>query len=383
MITLKQFSGSRVKAIDDANFYYMLLQSSGILSGFAVTLTGTNQLNISAGYGFASGRMFYAEAESVSAALAPSGTQRGRLYIHIDLANTSTPAQFLTVAAATLPELVQEDLTGGGSIFDIPLAEYTVSAVQVSGLSYVAPSCFLAGSNENLLVNTNFLHPVNQRGQSSYSTANKYGCDRWRLTSNSTVSVGDTGLVVTGSIVQPIEGLAGLAGQTFVLSAKQAGSGVQSVSGILSSTPIQSGGYAMSFVLSGDHVLVTLGVGTWEWVKLELGEYPSSFSPRPYADEMELCRLYYQTFDNAIYAPVIQYTGGYGYAYFTIDQMRTKPTLSYSSAHAYKSSDNSSMGEASATAYSSNTIRASAGGIGTGAFITIESENLSCDAEIY
>lgn len=296
MITLKQYTGSHVKAVDDANLYYMLLQSSGVLSGLSVTLTGTNQLNITAGYGFASGRMFFADADSVNATLAPSGTQKGRLYIHIDLANETAPAQFLTVAASTLPALVQEDLTGSGNVFDIPLAEYTVSAVQVSGFTYVAPWCSLAGGKENLLINANFLHPVNQRGQSSYNTANKYGCDRWRLVSGSTMSIGGAGLVVTGSIVQPIEGLAEEKEQTFVLSAKQAGGGVQSISGVLASTPVQStNGYSMSFSLSGEHVLVTLGAGTWEWAKLELGEYPSAFSPRSYEEELAHCQRYYES----------------------------------------------------------------------------------------
>lgn len=381
MITLKQFNGSRVNAVDDANFYYMLLQSSGILSGLSVTLTGTNQLNITAGYGFASGRMFYADADSVNAALAPSGTQKGRLYIHIDLANETAPAQFLTVAAATLPALVQEDLTGSGSIFDIPLIEYTVSAVQVSGLSYVAPSCSLAGVRDNLLINTNFLHPVNQRGQASYNTANKYGCDRWRLASGSSMSTGDTGLTVTGSIMQPIEGLAAMEGQTFVLSAKQAGRSAQSISGILSNSPVHVNSDAMSFSISGTDAIVTLGAGTWEWVKFEVGEYASAYSPRPYADELAMCRRYYQTFPGKLDTPIIQYKGGTGYAYHPIEEMRVTPSVSCSTVIAYKSTDNENLGAGSVAGDSPNTIAASRGGVGAGAYI--EMTDTVCDAEIY
>lgn len=381
MITLKQFDGSRVKSIDDANFYYMLLQSSGILSGLSVSLTGTNQLNISAGYGFASGRMFYSDAESVSAALSSAGTQKGRLYIHIDLANTSAPAQILTVAAETLPELVQEDLTGGGSIFDIALAEYTATEVQVLDMTYVAPSCSLAGGNENILINANFLNPVNQRGKTSYSTANKYGCDRWRLASGATLSIGSAGVSVTGSIVQPIEGLSGMEGRIFVLSAKQHGGGVQSVSGVLSVDAVQNTGYDMSFVLSGDHVLVTLGGGTWEWAKLEVGEYPSSFSPRPYAEELQACKRYYQYLDGAYNAPIIQVASNYGYAYFKIENMRIKPSVSAGSATAYNSTSGASLGSAAYEANRTYLVSGKAGGLGTGAFISIT--NLSCDAEIY
>lgn len=296
MITLKQFNNTRVLPLDDANIYNFLTQSSGILRGVVPTLTGTNQLNVSGGYGFASGRLFSVEEESITASLVASGTQKGRLYIHIDLTNQTNPAQLLTVAAATLPALVQDDLSAGGSIFDIPLAEYTVTATAVSDFRNVTPICVVAGSRENLLINSNFLAPVNQRGKSAYSTANKYAVDRWRLGASSTANVNSNGLTVTGTITQPIERIASMKGQTFTLSGKQAGGQVQAVSGVLGDTAIASTyGYSMSFSLSGDNVNVTLGTGTWEYVKFELGARPSSYAPRPYADELTMCQRYYES----------------------------------------------------------------------------------------
>ena len=46
--------------------------------------------------------------------------------------------------------------------------------------------------------------PVNQRGQQSYSSANAYCIDRWKLTSGS-VSIGQYGITLNGTIVQYLE----------------------------------------------------------------------------------------------------------------------------------------------------------------------------------
>ena len=297
LISLKQFNNARVLPLDDANIYNFLTQTSGILRGVVPTLTGTNQLNVSGGYGFASGRLFSVEEESIAASLVASGTQKGRLYIHIDLTNQTNPAQLLTVAAATLPALVQDDLSAGGSIFDIPLAEYTVTATAISDFRNVTPVCVVAGSRENLLINSNFLMPVNQRGETAYSTADQYTVDRWRLGASSTANVNSTGLTVTGTIIQPIEQLASMKGQTFTLSGKQAGGQVQAVSGVLGDTAVASAyGYTMSFSVSGEHVLVTLGAGTWEYVKFELGARPSAYAPSGYGDELTKAQRYYVRF---------------------------------------------------------------------------------------
>lgn len=345
MITIKQFNQSTVNPVDDATLYYMLMQSSGVLSGLQVTLSGTNQLNVTAGYAFACGRMLEVSAETVSASLATSGTQKGRLYIHIDLTNATTPAQLMTVAAATLPDPEQDNLNAGGSLFDIPLAEYDVTVAQVTGLSYVAPRCTTAPESANLLINANFLLPVNQRGKTQYTTSDSYTIDRWRLVSGS-VSIGTDGLTVTGAVVQPVEGLASMEGHPFTLSAKKAGGGVQAISGTLSSTPVQAtSGYTMSFSISGDNVLVSLGAGTWEWAKLEMGEYPSAFSPRTYADEVLLCHRYTIRYTNGIFQASGYWNQSIQTQVFFPVPMRTKPTAHFDLTHgSYIGTQNGNQG---------------------------------------
>lgn len=65
------------------------------------------------------------------------------------------------------------------------------------------------GINRNLLDNWYFKRPVNQREQNSYSTANAYTIDRWKLTSGS-LTVGTGGITLNGTIVQILEHSIGL-----------------------------------------------------------------------------------------------------------------------------------------------------------------------------
>lgn len=236
---------------------------------------------------------------------------------------------------------------------------------------------------ENLLINSDFR--INQRGKTSYS-ASGYTVDRWqyREISGNVVTPTSYGISTTSGVIQRIEGMKRYVGQTFTFSGELQNGTVQQVTGVLQTGTVPANDYMQfGMMADGENAYCTLKQGNWKWVKFERGSEATPFHPRSYADEICMCKRYYQIFDNAIYAPIIQYAGGYGYAYFTIDQMRTKPTLRYTSAQAYKSSDNSSLGAAGATAYSSNTIRASASGLGTGSFIMISSTGLSCDAEIY
>ena len=134
-IDLKQFAGASVTPADDARLYNFFLSGrAGIAEGVEVTHLGANQFRISAGWGVCKGRVFVVAEETVNAKLSPSGSQKGRLIISVDL-SADTPAYFASQAAATLPELVQEDLNGSGTLFEIPLAEYTCDEIQCSDVT--------------------------------------------------------------------------------------------------------------------------------------------------------------------------------------------------------------------------------------------------------
>lgn len=189
--------------------------------------------------------------------------------------------------------------------------------------------------NQNQLINAYFLSPVNQRGATSYNAVNQYGIDRWMLYGASpSVTINSSGVVVTGgSIVQYVENLAAFEGTTFTLSAQQSGGDVQSITGVLStSTVSSSGSYDMEFYISGENVFVRLGIGTWEWAKLEVGPYASEFSPRSYAEELQDCLRYFYNQD-AEYSMIVGQKDSNGFcsvAIFFPTPMRTAPTVSLS-----------------------------------------------------
>lgn len=123
-----------------------------------------------------------------------------------------------------------------------------------------------AGSNQNILINGNFR--VNQRGLTTYNTANKYTVDRWKLVSGSVV-VETNGITLNGTITQTLE---------------------NAPSGTL--TASASGGNAS--YSAGVFTLTTTEATLITWAKLEIGNIATPFSPRPYAEELAMCQRYYQ-----------------------------------------------------------------------------------------
>lgn len=145
MITLKQFTGQNITPTDDATLYELFSSSqAGIIYGCNVTSLGANQLQVSAGRGMILGRSFVVEQETILAELAPSGNMKGRLSIKIDLGNAETPISFETQVGSVLPSPTQDQLNRGGSVYEMPLAEYDVDAIQISNVTMVAENVYMA-----------------------------------------------------------------------------------------------------------------------------------------------------------------------------------------------------------------------------------------------
>lgn len=145
MITLKQFTGQTITPTDDAALYdFFSSRQSGIIDGCQVTSLGDNRLQVSAGRGIIRGRSFVVEQEEIRAQLGTAENQKGRLSIKIDLGNTGTPISFVTAAGETLDNPIQQDINHGGSVFELPLAEYTVGATQITNLKNVAIQLVMA-----------------------------------------------------------------------------------------------------------------------------------------------------------------------------------------------------------------------------------------------
>ena len=134
-IDLKRYAGVEVFPIDDIRINSKLFKNDGITDGCVLTHLGTNQVRIANGAGMIMGGDFVIVQEDLSVALASTGTLPGRIYIHVDLSNTTTPVQFLSVAQETLPALVQEeDLWTEAGIWDMELATYTAGVSAITDL---------------------------------------------------------------------------------------------------------------------------------------------------------------------------------------------------------------------------------------------------------
>lgn len=140
MIELKRINGSMVTPKDDALLFDYLFSGSGIFEGVEVTHLGANQLLVTDGRGMILGRDFVVAEETILAQLSPSGTQRGRLLVRIDMANTEIPIVIATQIGAVLPELVQEDINRDGTIYELAIVEYDATELQISNIVRVAPN---------------------------------------------------------------------------------------------------------------------------------------------------------------------------------------------------------------------------------------------------
>ncbi len=201
----------------------------------------------------------------------------------------------------------------------------------------------------NLLDNSNFLNPVNQRGQTNY-TGSGYTIDRWRIYSAATVSVAAAGLVVDATSVAANlqQNMETLPNGTFTFAAKVNGNVVfrviasnnGTVTTINNSKAAFAGGYlAAGKGNSGYYVQIVNSVGYTnrvEWAALYEGEYTLEtlppYVPKGYAAELAECQRYYWQYQhNNGMAVGTAYMNAATEAYVTFafpQTMRITPTIS-------------------------------------------------------
>ena len=207
-------------------------------------------------------------------------------------------------------------------------------------------------SNPNLLDNTNFFNPINQRNQTSYSNtdaAPKYSIDRWQVlggtfdvqtrtyTSNSTleiygnqfrqyiplesVSIGDT--ITVSSVINDTR-------HVFTTTIPQYGNSVTGAPFLLETT---WGGFKMITRKAEHAALLTMVVNvsqsiTVDWIKMEFGNFATPYVPKGYGAELAECLRYFQRVyaDWRIYPTLKDMP--YRFSQSTLQVMRIKPTIS-------------------------------------------------------
>ena len=170
--------------------------------------------------------------------------------------------------------------------------------------------------NNNILINSNFANPVNQRGVTADTwVESSYGIDRWK-TYNATIESITNGLTLRPSEItasNPVGGVYqrfehnGYLSERVTVSAKINGK----IYVHTTANPLSAGENSKVFLDDGVFLSVngtTISSGyaeicvyfkeirsyTIEWVKAEYGDVATPYVPRLYAEELQLCKRYYQ-----------------------------------------------------------------------------------------
>lgn len=258
--------------------------------------------------------------------------------------HTHTPA---SIGAATA------DHTHTASDVGAAAASHTHETADVTGLDDTLKTALQGRAAHNLLDNSWFVNPVNQRGKTSWADWNNYTVDRWIFRNNhvSEASVGVSGMsITTGSSEIYFE-------QPFDKSAMQCYIGkpltlVFSTNEglIIKKWTVVDGSYSRESI---GNFQMTIGCLTnfWidfivpanktiniYWAALYEGSYDAStlpaYQPKGYASELAECRRYYKVI-NVNVAPWLRESTTMRRYYVGYEPMRTAPTVDVSGLKEY------------------------------------------------
>ena len=184
----------------------------------------------------------------------------------------------------------------------------------------------------NLLDNSDFRNPVNQRGASSY-TGNVYTIDRWALwwdgTTNGKLTINDDGITVTQWLFQNLENVDPDKEYTFAVSTAN---GLHVVSG----KPSESATDGVISIIVNGYVQVNVhNGGKLYWAALYEGAYTADtlppYVPKGYGAELAECRRYYRRNE---FLSCVKTSGNYFSVSDSIE-MRVAPTVEFLSFAPY------------------------------------------------
>ncbi|MFR8438289.1 MAG: collagen-like protein [Lachnospiraceae bacterium] len=231
----------------------------------------------------------------------------------------------------------------------------------------------------NLLDNSDFVHPINQRGETSKQASWVYWIDRWLSDTEKTaaqLTSGGIRLPATAEknlrILQrvPLERIK--KGQSYTIAAYDASGNVFCVSGVFDGEQLtgdaSSGGKYWLSLNKGDNltywycILDAYADITVKCTALYEGEYTAEtlppYVPKGYAAELAECLRYYRriTATNETFAGYC--ANGVSYCMIPLQTMRIKPSLVPSGKFYYTLGNKQGTTTATATAHSANVNRA-------------------------
>lgn len=201
-----------------------------------------------------------------------------------------------------------------------------------SGMQFDGEVISTRAAPRNLLDNSNFLQPVNQRGNSKY-VGGVYGIDRWRaFDSVAVVNVSSDGINVSGgNLYQYLDFGTADKTKTYTMACKLSNGETEVISGVPNSGVF---GTKIGFAYSTDvgTVYVELKPGnTFAWAALYEGTYSAEtlpeYQPKGYAEERLACTRYFMVANawRPIYGNV-SWNGNISLTVPTSVEMRINPT---------------------------------------------------------
>ena len=229
---------------------------------------------------------------------------------------TNGTSEFVTLERADEPTVVGTALNA--NTFNSAFSE--IEDKIGSGVGSVA---------RNLLDNSDFRNPVNQRGASSYSTLNAYSIDRWIIGGDVTLT--DNGLTGVHTLIQQRlpKGILSL-DKAYTLAVYYVGEGLRLAT--LETADDYYSPYfftnnpnfdAACFYLSKDAPVAWAALYEGEYTEKTLPEY----QPKGYGVELAECRRYYRKFAGFVAAGMCKATNQAWFPLTLDPPMRIVPTV--------------------------------------------------------
>ena len=230
----------------------------------------------------------------------------------------------------------------------------------------------------NLLDNSDFVHPINQRGETSKQASWVYWIDRWLSDTEKTAAqLTSSGIRLPATaeknlrILQrvPLERIK--KGQSYTIAAYDASGNVFCVSGVFDGEQLtgdaSSGGKYWLSLNKGDNltywycILDAYADITVKCMALYEGEYTAEtlppYVPKGYAVEQAECLRYYRKIKGDTQTFGGRTTGGVAYAYIPLQAMRIAPTVTVSGKFYYALGKEQGTTTETATAHNTNANR--------------------------
>lgn len=193
-----------------------------------------------------------------------------------------------------------------------------------------ALNCGVPMHPRNLLDNSDFTNPVNQRGQTSYT--NSYGIDRWRTWDGHTITVNNGYISIAGSLFQYIE-LSKVKNTNYTLAVCRTDGSIVCLTYNPKDAYMWNAGIGLGSDGTGV-VIISIDTGDYLWAALYEGEYTAEtlppYVPKPYMVELAECQRYYVRLKSGIaFYGFVGSSGSNVYLYFDLpEQMRiSNPTV--------------------------------------------------------